>query len=43
MVWGVIMFSEQFTFTQAMGAVITLTAIYFGGLRNKQPSGPAAD
>ena len=35
MVWGVVMFHEQFTFTQAIGAVITLTAIYFGGLRLK--------
>ena len=35
MVWGVVMFSEQFTFTQAMGAAITLTAIYFGGLRSQ--------
>ena len=33
MVWGVMMFSEQFTPTQALGATITLTAIYFGGLR----------
>lgn len=33
MVWGVLMFSEQFTPTQALGATITLTAIYFGGLR----------
>ncbi|MCX6833852.1 MAG: DMT family transporter [candidate division Zixibacteria bacterium] len=36
MVWGVVMFSEQFTFSQAMGAVITLTAIYFGGLRSQK-------
>jgi len=34
MVWGVLMFSEQFTLTQAFGATITLTAIYFGGLRS---------
>lgn len=33
MLWGVVMFSEQFTMTQALGAAITLTAIYFGGLR----------
>jgi len=33
MVWGVVMFSEQFTPWQLVGAVITLTAIYFGGLR----------
>ena len=33
MVWGVLMFSEQFELTQALGAAITLTAIYFGGLR----------
>jgi len=36
MVWGVVMFSEQFTLTQGMGAVITLTAIYFGGLRSQK-------
>ena len=34
MVWGVLMFSEQFELTQALGAVITLVAIYFGGLRS---------
>jgi drug/metabolite transporter (DMT)-like permease len=33
MVWGVVMFSEHFTFAQAIGAAITLAAIYFGGLR----------
>jgi len=36
MVWGVLMFSEQFTLTQAVGAVVTLVAIYFGGLRRQQ-------
>jgi drug/metabolite transporter (DMT)-like permease len=35
MLWGVVMFSEQFTLTQAVGATITLTAIYFGGLRRQ--------
>lgn len=35
MVWGVLMFSEQFTLTQALGAAMTLTAIYFGGLRKR--------
>lgn len=34
MLWGVLLFSEQFTLTQALGASITLTAIYFGGLRD---------
>jgi len=37
MVWGVIMFSEQFTHWQLVGAVITLTAIYYGGLRSSHP------
>lgn len=37
MVWGVVMFSEQFTFWQLVGAIVTLTAIYFGGLRNSTP------
>ena len=36
MVWGVLIFSEQFTFAQAIGAVITLAAIYFGGLRSQK-------
>jgi len=34
MVWGVLMFSEQFELTQGLGAVITLVAIYCGGLRS---------
>ena len=34
MVWGVIMFAEQFTPWQLVGAIITLAAIYFGGLRS---------
>jgi len=34
-VWGVVMFSERFTFVQLIGAVITLLAIYFGGLRSQ--------
>lgn len=34
MLWGVLMFSEQFTLPQAVGAVVTLAAIYFGGLRS---------
>jgi len=34
MVWGIVYFSEQFTLVQFVGAVITITAIYFGGLRN---------
>ncbi len=38
MVWGVLMFAEQFTVTQAVGAVITLVAIYFGGLRKPKRS-----
>ena len=38
MVWGVLMFSEQFELTQALGAAITLTAIYFGGLRSQKVS-----
>ena len=33
MVWGVIWFAEQFTATQAVGAAITLAAIYYGSLR----------
>ena len=33
MVWGVIMFAEEFTFSQLIGAIITLAAIYFGGLK----------
>ena len=33
MVWGVIFFAEQFTLTQVIGAGVTLTAIYYGGLR----------
>ncbi|MBD3258922.1 EamA family transporter [candidate division GN15 bacterium] len=33
MVWGVLFFAEQFTVTQVVGAVITLTAIYYGGVR----------
>ncbi|MEW5794772.1 MAG: DMT family transporter [Candidatus Zixiibacteriota bacterium] len=37
-VWGVLWFAEQFSVTQVLGAAITLTAIYFGGLRNgKKP------
>ena len=36
MIWGVVMFSEQFTFSQAVGAVVTLAAIYYGGLRGRQ-------
>ena len=35
MVWGVVMFSEQFTPPQAVGALVTLAAIYFGGLRSE--------
>jgi drug/metabolite transporter (DMT)-like permease len=33
-VWGVLYFSEQLAAEQLIGAVITLAAIYFGGLRN---------
>lgn len=33
MVWGVVYFAEQFTLVQLVGAIITLVAIYFGGLR----------
>jgi drug/metabolite transporter (DMT)-like permease len=40
MVWGVLMFAEQFTLTQAVGAVVTLTAIYFGGLRRRKNPAP---
>jgi drug/metabolite transporter (DMT)-like permease len=36
MVWGVLLFSEQFTLTQAIGAAMTLTAIYFGGLKTER-------
>jgi len=36
MVWGVLMFSEQFTVTQALGALVTLVAIYCGGLRSQR-------
>ena len=32
--WGWLWFAEQFTFSQAIGAAITLAAIYFGGLKN---------
>jgi len=35
MVWGVMMFSEQFTLSQAIGAIVTLVAIYYGGLRRR--------
>jgi drug/metabolite transporter (DMT)-like permease len=42
MVWGVMIFAEQFTFMQLVGAVITLTAIYYGGLRQSRPKVPAA-
>jgi len=31
---GWLWFAEQFTFSQAIGAAITLAAIYFGGLKN---------
>jgi drug/metabolite transporter (DMT)-like permease len=34
-VWGVVMFAERLTFVQLFGAVITLLAIYFGGLRSQ--------
>lgn len=37
MVWGVLMFAEQFTMTQVVGAIITLVAIYYGGLRKATP------
>ena len=33
MVWGVLFFAEQLTFSQAVGAAVTLAAIYFGGLK----------
>lgn len=33
MVWGILFFAEQFTITQLVGAVITLGAIYYGGLK----------
>jgi drug/metabolite transporter (DMT)-like permease len=37
--WGALWFSEQFTFSQGIGAAITLAAIYFGGLKNgKKPA-----
>lgn len=35
MVWGVLFFAEQFTFSQLVGAVVTLAAIYYGGLRQR--------
>jgi len=33
MLWGVVFFAEQLTFVQLAGAVLTLAAIYYGGLR----------
>jgi drug/metabolite transporter (DMT)-like permease len=35
MVWGILFFAEQFTFSQLVGAVVTLAAIYYGGLRQR--------
>jgi len=35
MVWGILFFGEQLDFTQLVGAVITLTAIYFGSVRKQ--------
>jgi len=32
-VWGILLFAEQFTILQALGAAITIGAIYFGSLR----------
>jgi len=39
MVWGVMMFAEQFTPMQLLGAVIALAAIYYGGLRQGSVAG----
>lgn len=34
-IWGMIMFAEQFTIVQLTGALITLAAIYIGGVARK--------
>ena len=35
MVWGIFFFNEQLDFTQVIGAVITLTAIYYGSVHRQ--------
>ncbi len=39
-VWGIIIFSESFTFLQLLGAAITLAAIYIGGISGKTKATP---
>jgi drug/metabolite transporter (DMT)-like permease len=36
-VWGMLFFGERLAVEQMAGAIITLTAIYFGGLRSSRP------
>jgi drug/metabolite transporter (DMT)-like permease len=39
-VWGILMFGEELALMQAVGAVITLAAIYFGSLPGRRPKMP---
>ena len=40
-VWGMLFFAEWMTILQIIGAIVTLTAIYFGSVRAKQSRTPA--
>ncbi|MCH9025046.1 MAG: DMT family transporter [candidate division Zixibacteria bacterium] len=42
-VWGIIIFSESFTFLQLTGAAITLGAIYIGGILGKTKATAESD
>jgi len=35
-IWGVVLLSEKLTLLQTAGAAVTLTAMYFGGLRGNK-------